>query len=264
MRCFQLTRAPKVWDEVSRSWVFRAPAPTSTEKVAVNPSRSFFVPGKHIMHAHTIILHITIKDKSCTRTLFIFHSSNHQISYTYIFALWRECCAGRYRPIDLSAQRPASTKVFRAKKHAFINSRNTSAVPRAVDVELLSMFIDPFGKIRGRRCVQPRLARARCELVLMWGRYTRATALRQRKLAKASLQLAHVILLRCSCVVARLTLGVAGGKGGAIGRIFAIHDRPWVAGSHGEHIEGGGERWRKEGREEVRRQFKVLGPPSLE
>jgi ribosomal protein S18 len=40
-------------------------------------------------------------------------------------------------------------------------------VPRAVDVELLSMFIDPFGKIRGRR-------------------YTRATALRQRKLAKVS------------------------------------------------------------------------------
>jgi hypothetical protein len=97
----------------------------------------------------------------------------------------------------------------------------------------------------------------------MLGRYTRATALRQRKLAKVSLQLAHVILLRCSCVVVRLMLGVAGGKGGAIGRIFAIHDRPWVAGSHGKHIEGGGERWRKEGREEVRRQFKVLGPPSL-
>jgi hypothetical protein len=30
-------------------------------------------------------------------------------------------------PIDLSAQRPASTKIFRAKKHAFISSRNTSA-----------------------------------------------------------------------------------------------------------------------------------------
>ncbi len=73
--------------------------------------------------------------------------------------------AGRYRPIDLSAQRPAATKIFRAKKHAFINSRNASAVPRVVDVELLSLFIDPFGKIRGRR-------------------YTRATALRQKKLAK--------------------------------------------------------------------------------
>jgi ribosomal protein S18 len=74
---------------------------------------------------------------------------------------------GRYRPIDLSAQRPPATKSFRAKKHALINSRNTSAVPRVIDVELLSLFIDPFGKIRGRR-------------------YTRATALRQRKLAKVS------------------------------------------------------------------------------
>lgn len=34
----------KVWDENSRTWMFRSPA-SSVEKVAVNPSRSFFVPG---------------------------------------------------------------------------------------------------------------------------------------------------------------------------------------------------------------------------
>jgi ribosomal protein S18 len=78
-----------------------------------------------------------------------------------------DASAGRYRPIDLSAQRPTTTKIFRSKKHAFISSRNTSAVPRVTDVELLSLFIDPFGKIRSRR-------------------YTRATALRQRKLAKVT------------------------------------------------------------------------------
>jgi hypothetical protein len=61
------TRAPQVWDEVTRSWVFRAPAPTSMEKVAVNPSRSFFVPGTalfpfafhaHASHTQTLHLHL--------------------------------------------------------------------------------------------------------------------------------------------------------------------------------------------------------------
>jgi hypothetical protein len=77
----------QVWDEQSRSWVFRPPPPAPVEKVAVNPSRSFFVPGivqlfsditRHLMFS--IVMRILFRSLPAHRPQRIATCGNQELS----------------------------------------------------------------------------------------------------------------------------------------------------------------------------------------